>query len=99
MCRVVAQQNQRLKRASWRLTMKPLSRRSSSPQCAVRRARGVMKNTGMYLIVVTLAGALTAAQSRPDGELGTIHFPTSATGAAQTAFLAGVKGLHNFEFD
>jgi hypothetical protein len=53
----------------------------------------------MYLIVVTLAGALTAAQSRPDGELGTIHFPTSATGAAQTAFLAGVKGLHNFEFD
>ena len=58
-----------------------------------------MKNTGMYLIVVTLAGALTAAQSRPDGELGTIHFPTSANGAAQTAFLAGVKGLHNFEFD
>jgi tetratricopeptide (TPR) repeat protein len=58
-----------------------------------------MKNTGMYLIVVSLAGALTAAQSRPDGELGTIHFPTSANGAAQTAFLVGVKGLHNFEFD
>jgi tetratricopeptide (TPR) repeat protein len=58
-----------------------------------------MKHTGMYLIVVSLAGALTTAQSRPDGELGTIHFPTSAKGPAQAAFLVGVKGLHNFEFD
>jgi tetratricopeptide (TPR) repeat protein len=33
------------------------------------------------------------------GELGTINFPTSATGAAQAAFLTGVKALHNFEFD
>src|SRR5919199_3419978 len=33
------------------------------------------------------------------GELGTINFPTSASGPAQTAFLVGVKALHNFEFD
>ena len=32
-------------------------------------------------------------------ELGTITFPTSATGAAQDAFLIGVKALHSFQFD
>jgi len=40
-----------------------------------------------------------AAQSSASGELGTISFPTSAKGPAQTAFLVGVKALHNFEFD
>jgi tetratricopeptide (TPR) repeat protein len=40
-----------------------------------------------------------AAQSAGPGELGTISFPTSAKGPAQTAFLVGVKALHNFEFD
>ncbi len=59
-----------------------------------------MKQTAMSLLGVSLACAvLTAAQSSSSGELGTINFPTSATGAAQTAFLVGVKALHNFEFD
>jgi tetratricopeptide (TPR) repeat protein len=54
----------------------------------------------MCLLVVSLAcAAVTAAQSSSSGELGTINFPTSAKGAAQTAFLVGVKALHNFEFD
>ena len=30
---------------------------------------------------------------------GTITFPTSGSPAAQTAFLTGVKALHNFQFD
>jgi len=53
------------------------------------------------LLVVTAIGflALPAAAQPAKGELGTIQFPTSAKGAAQTAFLTGVKALHNFEFD
>ena len=56
-----------------------------------------------HIAIVTLAFALFAgsarAQTPAPGELGTISFPTSATGAAQAAFLTGVKALHNFEFD
>src|SRR5262249_10123005 len=41
-----------------------------------------------------------AAQTARTGELGSIQFPTSAkAAAAQTAFITGVKALHNFEFD
>jgi len=40
-----------------------------------------------------------SAQPKMSGELGTIQFSTSAKGEAQTAFLTGVKALHNFEFD
>lgn len=40
-----------------------------------------------------------SAQSSGGGELGTIDFPTSATGVAHSAFITGVKALHNFEFD
>ena len=32
-------------------------------------------------------------------KLGTIHFPTSATGAAQADFLEGVLYLHSFEYE
>lgn len=60
-----------------------------------------------YISVAALSCALTCALSVPSAsaqattraELGTIQFPTSASGAAQTAFLTGVKALHNFEFD
>jgi tetratricopeptide (TPR) repeat protein len=59
-----------------------------------------MKQTGLCLLVLLLVGAgITASQSPSSGELGTINFPTSATGTAQSAFLVGVKALHNFEFD
>src|SRR6266566_1796600 len=42
-------------------------------------------------------GALQLPAQTP--ELGTIRFPSSASAAAQPAFLTGVKALHNFEFD
>ena len=43
--------------------------------------------------------ASLAAQAPASGQLGTIHFPTSAAPAAQEHFLVGVKALLNFEFD
>ena len=43
--------------------------------------------------------ALTFTIPAASQEFGTITFPTSATGAAQDAFLIGVKALHNFQFD
>jgi tetratricopeptide (TPR) repeat protein len=59
-----------------------------------------MKYSIIGLVFLVLAGSPPAgAQSIAGGELGTINFPTSAKGEAQTAFLVGVKALHNFEFD
>src|SRR5919197_68796 len=58
-----------------------------------------MKRPASSLIVASLACATLGAQAPSSGELGTIHFPTSAKGTAQAAFLVGVKALHNFEFD
>jgi tetratricopeptide (TPR) repeat protein len=49
------------------------------------------------IVGLCLALAVTAPSSSQ--EFGTISFPTSATGAAQDAFLIGVKALHNFQFD
>src|SRR6059058_4126058 len=53
------------------------------------------------LLVAAAIGFLAgpAAAQPAQGELVTIQFPTSAKGAAQSAFLTGVKALHNFEFD
>lgn len=53
----------------------------------------------LALVFSLLAATSTVAQTATSGELGTIHFPTSANAAAQSAFLTGVKALHNFEFD
>ena len=56
----------------------------------------------ILVVAMSLVSALPAraqSQAPAAGELGTISFPTSATGAAQAAFLTGVKALHNFEFD
>ena len=47
----------------------------------------------------SLCLALLLSVPAASQEFGTIVFPTSATGAAQDAFLVGVKALHNFEFD
>jgi tetratricopeptide (TPR) repeat protein len=59
-----------------------------------------MKSPAIAVIFAFFAcAAPVAAQSASGGELGTINFPTSAKGAAQAAFLVGVKALHNFEFD
>ncbi len=56
-----------------------------------------MRRSFALLTGVSLVFLLT---SRPSSqEFGTIAFPTSATGAAQDAFLIGVKALHNFQFD
>ncbi len=52
-----------------------------------------------FAAAVLVAVAAPARAQVPSGELGTIQFPTSASGEAQTAFLVGVKALHNFEFD
>jgi hypothetical protein len=59
-----------------------------------------MKHSAIAVVIAFFAcAAPVAAQTASGGELGTITFPTSATGAAHTAFLGGVKALHNFEFD
>jgi tetratricopeptide (TPR) repeat protein len=59
-----------------------------------------MKPSFVALIVASFVWSAPAgAQSATPGELGTINFPTSAKGPAQSAFLVGVKALHNFEFD
>jgi tetratricopeptide (TPR) repeat protein len=46
-----------------------------------------------------VSSAIAAEQSPVAAQLGTINFPTSASSAAQPAFLAGTKALYNFEFD
>jgi tetratricopeptide (TPR) repeat protein len=59
-----------------------------------------MKKLLPVLFAFCLLAGPAAAQTARTGELGTIQFPTSAkVAAAQTAFLTGVKALHNFEFD
>src|SRR5690349_2845328 len=60
-----------------------------------------MRRARLLLMVVTtvLVAELGSAQTPAAGELGTIHFPTSAAPTAQAPFLVGVKALFNFEFD
>ena len=50
------------------------------------------------LLLTASACSTQAQESTPGGELdlGTIDFPTSATGEAQTEFLTGVLALHSF---
>ena len=55
------------------------------------------RHSASTIVGLCLALVLTAPSSSQ--EFGTIVFPTSATGAAQEAFLIGVKALHNFQFD
>ena len=60
-----------------------------------------MKLSLVALIIASyfVWSAPAGAQSAAPGELGTVNFATSAKGPAQSAFLVGVKALHNFEFD
>src|SRR5262245_51053246 len=60
-----------------------------------------MKKLFLATVALCLLAGPAGAQTAPSKatELGTIQFPTSAKGDAQTAFLTGVKGLHTFEFD
>src|SRR5262245_42968585 len=58
-----------------------------------------MKRVLIVIGVLTVLGIGTGAQTPATGQLGTINFPTSASAAAQTPFLVGVKALLNFEFD
>ncbi len=54
----------------------------------------------MTSIVVVGAMLLLVLSARPTTQqFGAITFPTSGAAAAQDAFLTGVMGLHNFEFD
>lgn len=48
----------------------------------------------VVVVLLAVAAGRTAAQ-----QFGAITFPTSGAPAAQTAFLTGVKALHNFQFD
>src|SRR2546426_9526270 len=59
----------------------------------------LMKKLSFLAAALCLLAGPAGAQTPASGELGTIQFPTSAAGAAQSAFLTGVKALHNFEFD
>src|SRR5262245_15273205 len=60
----------------------------------------LMQKLPLVLFALCLLASPAAAQTARTGELGTIQCPTSAkVAAAQAAFLTGVKGLHNFEFD
>src|SRR5215216_44178 len=58
-----------------------------------------MKNVLFGAAVCVALSSGVSAQTPAGGQLGTIHFPTSAAPAAQTPFLVGVKALFNFEFD
>ena len=57
-----------------------------------------MKKALLGAVVLTLVSAGLHAQTA-NSQLGTIHFPSSASPAAQGPFLVGVKALFNFEFD
>ncbi len=57
-----------------------------------------MKKALVGAVVLVLASAGLRAQTATS-QLGTIHFPSSASAAAQPPFLVGVKALFNFEFD
>jgi tetratricopeptide (TPR) repeat protein len=58
-----------------------------------------MKHALVILAIVIAILMPAGAQAPATGQLGTIHFPTSASPAAQAPFLVGVKALLNFEFD
>lgn len=60
-----------------------------------------MKYSGWKLIgiVAAVCAALVCLSKAHAQQLGTIAFPTSGAGAAQPAFLEGVKDLHSFQFD
>ena len=50
--------------------------------------------------LVMAVAAMFYLSARPAAQqFGSITFPTSGAPAAQTAFLTGVKALHNFQFD
>jgi tetratricopeptide (TPR) repeat protein len=50
--------------------------------------------------IVMAVAAMFYVSARPaTQQFGSITFPTSGAPAAQTAFLTGVKALHNFQFD
>ncbi len=50
--------------------------------------------------LVMAVAAMFYVSARPASQqFGSITFPTSGAPAAQTAFLTGVKALHNFQFD
>ena len=50
--------------------------------------------------IVMAVAAMFSVSARPaTQQFGSITFPTSGAAAAQTAFLTGVKALHNFQFD
>ena len=51
------------------------------------------------LVVAGILSGRLGAQAPATIQFGTINFPTSAKPAAQAAFLTGVMGLYNFEFD
>src|SRR5215471_17620972 len=57
-----------------------------------------MKNALVGAVALVLASSGIQAQTT-NTQLGTIHFPSSASAAAQGPFLVGVKALFNFEFD
>ena len=58
-------------------------------------ARRVLAPIALLFIAVLATGPVSRAQE----PLGRIDFPTSQTGAAQSAFLKGVLLLHSFEYD
>jgi tetratricopeptide (TPR) repeat protein len=58
-------------------------------------SRQVVRALALLSVCVAI-GAVLSAQAP---QLGRISFPTSATGAAQAAFVRGVLYLHNFEYD
>src|SRR5215470_7109499 len=57
-----------------------------------------MRNA-LIALVLLLASDGLLAQAPGGNQLGTIHFPSSASTGAQPPFLVGVKALFNFEFD
>jgi tetratricopeptide (TPR) repeat protein len=58
-----------------------------------------MRYIAIAIFAIAVSAGSAGAQTAAPGELGTISFPTSATGGAQASFVTGVKALHNFEFD
>ena len=59
-----------------------------------------MARRALAPIALLFAAVLaTGPVSRAQEPLGRIDFPTSQTGAAQSAFLKGVLLLHSFEYD
>jgi len=58
-----------------------------------------VKITGRLVGFALLIGVALTEWLHAQSKLGTINFPSSATPAAQEAFIEGVKDLHNFQFD